>query len=163
MRRKKKLTTGQKLLIGAGAALGIGLLISATTPKKTDTYLPPVNPSPTPQPDTTPQPQPQPQPQPEPTSNYDLLKGYMNKTGVPVTQYTDRLELQMNYNGLPRKFQFWNNGRFMFYWRDAAGSWKTSTKGNYTNGGRVLTITDGTKAGQIKNGTDVLLNIKNAL
>ena len=150
-------------MIGAGVALGAGLLISATAPKKTDTYLPPVDTTPTPQPDTTPQPEPTAQPQPAATSNYDLLKNYMNQTGIPVTQYTDRIQLIMNYNGYPRKFQFWNNGRFFFYWQDNTGKWNLSTKGNYTNGGRVLTITDGTKAGQIKNGSDVLINIKNAL
>ncbi len=159
----KKLSTGKKVLIGAGILTGAALLISATRPKKTDTYLPPEG-STTPQPEPTPQPQPTPQPEPSAQpSNFQQLTDYFKKTGIPVTLYTDRVELKMTYNGIPRKFQFYNNGRFFFYWYDSTGAQKVSTKGNYTSGGRVLTITDGAKKGQIKNGSDVLMNIKNAL
>lgn len=160
----KKLTTTQKVLIGGGILAGAALIWTSTQPKKTDTYLPPAG-STIPQPEPTPQPTPQPTPTPEPQvkTNYEQLVDYMRKAGIPVTTYTDRIEFQMLYDGRTRKFQFWNNNRFIFYWRDDAGQWKISTKGNYSNGGRVLTITDGAKKGQIKNGNEVLMNIKNAL
>jgi hypothetical protein len=54
----------------------------------------------------------------------------------------------------------------MFYTRTTpplALGWGYTAKGNYSFGGKVLTITDGAKKGQIKNGSDVLTNIKNAL
>lgn len=159
----KKLSTGKKVLIGAGILTGAALLFSATRPKQNDTYLPPEG-STIPEPE--PEPQPQPTPQPEPSaqpSNFQQLTDYFKKSGIPVTQYTDKIELQMLYNGRTRKFQFFSNGRFFFWWRDNTGNWNIDTKGNYTGGGRVLTITDGAKKGQIKNGSDVLMNIKNAL
>lgn len=166
--KKTGLKTWQKIALVGGAGLGVYALVSSMNKDQTEpeqTEPDPTQPQTTytaPEVTVTP-----PASTQEPTAlekSYKKAKDYFTGLGLPITTYGDHIEMAMTYNGLPRKIQFWNNGRFMFYWRNTPQeSWKVSTKGNYTFGGQILTITDGVKAGQIKNGADVLTNIKNAM
>jgi len=52
----------------------------------------------------------------------------------------------------------------MFYkLKGTPAAWDLTSKGTYSSGGKVLTITEGYRKGEIKNGSDVLTNIKNAM
>jgi hypothetical protein len=166
--QKKGLKTWQKVALVGGAGLGVYALVSSMNkqPEPETNYAP----DPTQPQYSAPEVTPEiitPPATVEPTAlekSYKDINNYFAGLGLPITKYGDRIEMAITYNGLPRKVQFWNNGRFMFYWRNTPQeNWNVSTKGNYTFGGKVLTITDGVKKGQIKNGQDVLMNIKNAM
>jgi len=166
--KKKGLKTWQKVALVGGAGLGVYALVSSMNkqPEPETNYAP----DPTQPQYSAPEVTPEiivPPSTVEPTAlekSYKDINNYFAGKGLPIITYADHIEASLTYNGLPRKIEFYNNGRFFFYWRNSpTESWKVSTKGNYTFGGKVLTITDGVKKGQIKNGSDVLMNIKNAM
>lgn len=65
------------------------------------------------------------------------------------TWNADPYFITLNINGVKRLFQFYSNGRYFGYTISTDGTkWDKNQSGNYTHGGRHITITSGRNSGK---------------
>jgi hypothetical protein len=122
--KKKGLKTWQKIALVGGAGLGVYALVSSMNkqPEPETNYAP----DPTQPQYSAPEVTPEiivPPSTVEPTA---LEKSYTRTLTIILPEKVYQLlhtptilNASLTYNGLPRKIEFYNNGRFFFYWRNS--------------------------------------------